>query len=161
MLHFKCSQIMIFRSYLYLLCSCQQCHVKLDTQVFGINNFTSSFHAILSLNNVSCAFLNLLNSDILPFLTIAKAVVAIWAIILSEFKIVSQLIKQSLRLIIQFDFYVNWIEFHTIFKMMIHSYIPLTLYPLRAAEVSQIFLRDTHDLPKLVSYEKLCRCDRW
>jgi hypothetical protein len=29
------------------------------------------------------------------------------------------------------------------------------------AEVSQIFLRDTHVLPKFVSYEEHCRCDRW
>jgi hypothetical protein len=28
------------------------------------------------------------------------------------------------------------------------------------AEVSQIFLRDTHVLPKLFSYEKHCRCER-
>jgi hypothetical protein len=30
-----------------------------------------------------------------------------------------------------------------------YTYIPLTLYPL-GVEVSQIFLRDTHVLPKLV-----------
>jgi hypothetical protein len=29
------------------------------------------------------------------------------------------------------------------------------------AEISQIFLRDTHVLPKLVSYEEHCRRDRW
>jgi hypothetical protein len=29
------------------------------------------------------------------------------------------------------------------------------------AEVTQIFLRDTHVLPKLVSYEEHCRRDRW
>jgi hypothetical protein len=33
-----------------------------------------------------------------------------------------------------------------------HTYIPLTLYPKGVAEVSQIFLRDTHVLPKLLSY---------
>jgi hypothetical protein len=35
----------------------------------------------------------------------------------------------------------------------ITTYIPLTLYPEGVAEVPQIFLRDTHVLPKLVSYE--------
>jgi hypothetical protein len=29
------------------------------------------------------------------------------------------------------------------------------------AEVSQIFLREIHVLPKLVSYEEHCRRDRW
>jgi hypothetical protein len=33
--------------------------------------------------------------------------------------------------------------------------------PERLAEVSQIFLRDSHVLPKLVSYEEHCRLDRW
>jgi hypothetical protein len=33
--------------------------------------------------------------------------------------------------------------------------------PEGLAEVSLIFLRDTHVLPKLVSYEKHCRRDRW
>jgi hypothetical protein len=33
--------------------------------------------------------------------------------------------------------------------------------PEEVAEVSQIFLRDTHVLPKLVSYEEHCRRDRW
>jgi hypothetical protein len=33
--------------------------------------------------------------------------------------------------------------------------------PEGVAEVSQIFLRDTHVLPKLVSYEEHCRRDRW
>jgi hypothetical protein len=43
----------------------------------------------------------------------------------------------------------------------IHSYIPLTINPEEVAEVSQIFLRDTQVLPKLVSYEEHCRRDRW
>jgi hypothetical protein len=33
--------------------------------------------------------------------------------------------------------------------------------PEGIAEVSRIFLRDTHVLPKLVSYEERCRRDRW
>jgi hypothetical protein len=45
-----------------------------------------------------------------------------------------------------------------IMKEIIHTYIPLTL---GVAEVSKIFLRDTHVLPKLVSYEEHCRRDRW
>jgi hypothetical protein len=39
------------------------------------------------------------------------------------------------------------------------TYIPLTLYPRRVAEVSQKLLQNTHVLPKLVSYEKHCRRD--
>jgi hypothetical protein len=46
-----------------------------------------------------------------------------------------------------------------------HTYKPLALYP-RKADASQIFLRDTHVLPRLrprllVSYEKYSRRDRW
>jgi hypothetical protein len=33
--------------------------------------------------------------------------------------------------------------------------------PEGVAEVSQIFHRDTHVLPKFVSYEEHCRRDRW
>jgi hypothetical protein len=33
--------------------------------------------------------------------------------------------------------------------------------PEGVAEVSQIFLRGTHVLPKLISYEEHCRRDRW
>jgi hypothetical protein len=33
--------------------------------------------------------------------------------------------------------------------------------PEGVAEVSQIFLRHTHVLPKLVSYEEHCRRDKW
>jgi hypothetical protein len=33
--------------------------------------------------------------------------------------------------------------------------------PEGVAEVSQILLRDTHVLPKLVSYEEHCRRHRW
>jgi hypothetical protein len=29
------------------------------------------------------------------------------------------------------------------------------------AEVSQVFLQDTHVLPTLVSYEEQCKRDRW
>jgi hypothetical protein len=34
-------------------------------------------------------------------------------------------------------------------KILILTYIPLTVYPRKIAEVSQIFLRVTHVLPKL------------
>jgi hypothetical protein len=42
-----------------------------------------------------------------------------------------------------------------------YTYLPLTLYPEGVAEVSQILLRDTDVLPKLVSYEEHCKRDRW
>jgi hypothetical protein len=42
----------------------------------------------------------------------------------------------------------------------IHTYHSRFI-PEGVAEVSQIFLRDTHVLPKLVSYEEHCRGDRW
>jgi hypothetical protein len=44
------------------------------------------------------------------------------------------------------------------FNVNKHTYIPL---PEGVAEVSQIFFRDTHILPKLISYEEHCRRDRW
>jgi hypothetical protein len=43
----------------------------------------------------------------------------------------------------------------------LNIYIPLTLNPRRIAEASQIFLRDIHVLPKLLSNEEYCRRDRW
>jgi hypothetical protein len=43
---------------------------------------------------------------------------------------------------------------------IIHTYHSRFI-PAGVAEVSQIFLRDTHVLPKLVSYEEYCRRDRW
>jgi hypothetical protein len=42
----------------------------------------------------------------------------------------------------------------------IHTYHSRFI-PEGVAEVSQIFLRDTHLLPKLVNYEEHCRRDRW
>jgi hypothetical protein len=42
----------------------------------------------------------------------------------------------------------------------IHTYHS-GLIPDGVAEVSQIFLRDTHVLPKLVNYEEHCRRDGW
>jgi hypothetical protein len=42
----------------------------------------------------------------------------------------------------------------------IHTY-PSRFIPEGVVEVSQIFLRDAHALPKLVSYEEHCRRDRW
>jgi hypothetical protein len=42
----------------------------------------------------------------------------------------------------------------------VHTYHS-RLIPEGVAEVSQIFLRDTHVLPKLVSYQEHCRRDRW
>jgi hypothetical protein len=44
----------------------------------------------------------------------------------------------------------------------IHTYTYHSRFiPEGVAEVSQIFLRDTHVLPKLVSYDEQCRRDRW
>jgi hypothetical protein len=48
----------------------------------------------------------------------------------------------------------------TYFVRGIHTYHSRFI-PEGVAEVSQIFLRDTHVLPKLVSYEEHCRRDRW
>jgi hypothetical protein len=42
----------------------------------------------------------------------------------------------------------------------IHTYHSRFI-PEGVAEVSQIILRDTHVLPKLVSYKEHCRRDRW
>jgi hypothetical protein len=45
-------------------------------------------------------------------------------------------------------------------KIYIHTYHSRFISEA-VAEVTQIFLRDTHVLPKLVSYEEHCRRDRW
>jgi hypothetical protein len=42
----------------------------------------------------------------------------------------------------------------------IHTYHSRFI-PEGVAEVSRLFLRDTHVLPKLLSYEEHCRRDRW
>jgi hypothetical protein len=42
----------------------------------------------------------------------------------------------------------------------IHTYHSRFI-PKGVAEASQIFLRDTHVLPKLFNYEEQCRRDRW
>jgi hypothetical protein len=42
----------------------------------------------------------------------------------------------------------------------VHTHTTHTI-PEGAAEASQTFLRDTHVLPKLVSYEEYCKRDRW
>jgi hypothetical protein len=49
-------------------------------------------------------------------------------------------------------------------KINIHTYLQTyhsRFIPEGIAKVSQIFLRDTHVLPKIVSYEEHCRRDRW
>jgi hypothetical protein len=45
-------------------------------------------------------------------------------------------------------------------QLHIHTYHSRFI-PKGVAEASQIFLRDTHVLPKLVSYEEQCRRDKW
>jgi hypothetical protein len=42
----------------------------------------------------------------------------------------------------------------------VHTY-HLRFIPEGVVEISQIFLRDTHVLPILVSYEEHCKRDRW
>jgi hypothetical protein len=39
--------------------------------------------------------------------------------------------------------------------------IPLMLFPERVVEASQIFLRDTHVLPRLLCYKEYRRRDWW
>jgi hypothetical protein len=46
-------------------------------------------------------------------------------------------------------------------KVELYIHTTHSLSPKGLAEVSQIFLRDTHVLPKLASYEEHCRRDRW
>jgi hypothetical protein len=46
-----------------------------------------------------------------------------------------------------------------IFKISIHTYHSCFI-PVMVAEASQIFLRDTHNFPKCVSYEKYYRLDK-
>jgi hypothetical protein len=45
-------------------------------------------------------------------------------------------------------------------NLYIHTYYSRFI-PEGVAEVSQIFIGDTHVLPKLVTYEEYCRRDRW
>jgi hypothetical protein len=54
----------------------------------------------------------------------------------------------------------NRLRFTHLPTSKIHTYHSRFI-PEGVAEVSQIFLRDTHVLPKLVSYEEHRRCDRW
>jgi hypothetical protein len=51
-------------------------------------------------------------------------------------------------------------ELYSLLHTYIHTYHSRFI-PEGVAEVSQIFLRDTHVLPKLVSYKEHCRRDRW
>jgi hypothetical protein len=43
----------------------------------------------------------------------------------------------------------------------VYTYIPRTLYPRRSSIGFSDIPRDTHVLPKLLSYEEYCRRDRW
>jgi hypothetical protein len=56
------------------------------------------------------------------------------------------------------------VGFVWLLRMMVNTYIQsyYSRFILEGVtEVSQIFLRDTHVLSKLVSYEEHCRRDRW
>jgi hypothetical protein len=56
----------------------------------------------------------------------------------------------------------KYFELSFILFSYIHTYMPLTFFfPVGVAEAYQIFLRDTHGLPKLVSYEEHRGRDRW
>jgi hypothetical protein len=44
-------------------------------------------------------------------------------------------------------------------EIYIHKY-HLCFIPEGIAEIYRTFLRDTHVLPKLLSYKEYCRCDR-
>jgi hypothetical protein len=58
---------------------------------------------------------------------------------------------------------VAFYDIHGIFRewnVDIHTYHSRFI-PEGVAEVCQIFLRDTHVLQKLISYEEHCRRDRW
>jgi hypothetical protein len=50
--------------------------------------------------------------------------------------------------------------FNLLVRLYIHTYHSRFI-PEGVAEISQIFLRDTHVLPRLVSYEEHCKRDRW
>jgi hypothetical protein len=67
------------------------------------------------------------------------------------------LISLKLLFIFYSSCYIHNLQFYD----KLHTYIPLTLCPERVEAASQIFLRDTHVLPQLLSYEKYCRRDRW
>jgi hypothetical protein len=59
-------------------------------------------------------------------------------------------IRESIEeLTYQIDVYIHTYTYHS------------RCIPEGVAEISQIFLRDTHVLLKLVSYEEHCRRDRW
>jgi hypothetical protein len=66
-----------------------------------------------------------------------------------------ELYGQQHVMLLQYDISANALKLRAI-----HIYI-YTIIPEGVAEVSQIFLQNTHVLPKLVSYEEHCRRDRW
>jgi hypothetical protein len=45
--------------------------------------------------------------------------------------------------------------------LCVYNIIDNRFIPKGVAEASQMFLRDTHVLAKLLSYEEYCRRDRW
>jgi hypothetical protein len=48
----------------------------------------------------------------------------------------------------------------SMYNMNLHIYHSRFI-PEEVAEVSRVFLPDSYDLPKLLSYEEYCRRDRW
>jgi hypothetical protein len=55
--------------------------------------------------------------------------------------------------------YSKYNLFQILINHNIHTYHSRFI-PKGVAEVSQIFLRDTHILPKFISYDEYCRRDR-
>jgi hypothetical protein len=64
----------------------------------------------------------------------------------------------GLRMYLYFNVQHKIIEFlfkYLLLILKLHRYKPLNFIPEGVAEASQIFLRDAHVLPKLLSYEEL------
>jgi hypothetical protein len=59
------------------------------------------------------------------------------------------------------DIIIHFVKYLEHFEDKMHHWCHTLFIPEEVAEISQIFLRDTHVLPKLVSCEEHCRRDRW
>jgi hypothetical protein len=77
-----------------------------------------------------------------PFNTKIQSIFTIYPFLLPLSIFTSKPINRFLKLLVSLD--------------NLHTYIPLRLYPRNRAEASQIFIRDAHVLPKLLSYDEYC-----
>jgi hypothetical protein len=71
--------------------------------------------------------------------------------------------SKGISVIIEMQVYCCWLYLPGPFEntqKYIHTYRSRFI-PERLAEASQIFLRDAHVLPKLLSYEEYCSLDSW